>query len=195
MNFVQSLWDNHRAKIGLSVFCVLVALFDTFAKSLSIVAATALSIAIVPWVVSFIEKLSLPGGFELVLAKAEQRLDAAANVPDQKDIDAFKYLSGNDPNMAIALLRIQIERRLREIAEHVMIEPESRGRPRSLRMLADELAKQGAITTDALALIHDLMPVMNEAVHGTHLNAGASTFALEYGPKILAMLRLPDTPN
>jgi hypothetical protein len=190
--YLKSLWDNHRAKIALSAFCVLVALFDTFAKSLSIIAAAALSIAIVPWVVTFIEKLSLPGGFELVMTKAANRVDAAHTVPDEKDIDAFKYLSGNDPNMAIALLRIQIERRLREIAEHVMIEPDSRGRPRTLRTLAEELAKQGAISKDALALIYDLMPVMNEAVHGTQLNADASTFALEYGPKILAMLRLPN---
>lgn len=194
MNFLKSLWYNHRAKIALSIFCVLVALFDTFLKSLSIIAAGALSVAIVPWVVGLIEKLSMPGGFELIFAKAEQRLNASPNLPDEKDTDAFKYLSGNDPNMAIALLRIQIERRLREIAEHVMIEPKPGNRIRTLQSLAEDLAKQGAVSTDALVLLKDLMPVMNEAVHGASLNAEAATFALEYGPRILAMLRMPSVP-
>ena len=48
----------------------------------------------------------MPGGFEVVIAKAEQRLDDAAPVPNKDEIDAFSYLSGSDPNAAIAFLRI-----------------------------------------------------------------------------------------
>lgn len=192
MSIFKSLWYDHRAKIALSSFCFLVAIFDTFAKSLSIVAAVALSLAIVPWVVSFIEKLTLPGGIEVVLSRAASRVDAAHTVPDQQDIDAFKYLSGNDPNMAIALLRIQIERRIREIAESLSIARDPRSRSGSLGSLVNELTALKAISPEASALIRDLMPVLNEAVHGVRLSADASVFALEYGPKILAMLKLPN---
>ncbi len=188
-NLFEAFWKNNRAKLGFSIFCLLVAIFDTFFKALSPIAAGALSIAIVPWVISFIEKVSAPGGFEIVFAKAERQIDAAKTEPDQEDINAFKYIEGSAPNLAIALLRVQIERRLREIAEDVQIESSPRGRPRTLRALAEALAREGAISNEAVNLINDLNPVMNEAVHGGQLQPNASNFALEYGPKILSMLK------
>ena len=189
--FFSSFWASHQAKVALTAFCILVALFDTFWKSLSIIAASALALAIVPWVVGLIEKLSMPGGFELVLAKAGQKLEDTAPQPNAQEIDAFRYLSGTDPNAAIAYLRIQIERRLREIADEVGFVKDL-WKPQSMRMLTEELYRREAISSDAAALIRDLSPVMNEAAHGIHLNDNAATFALEYGPRIMSMLRTPN---
>lgn len=188
MNRFPTFWGNYKAKLSLSIFCVAVAVFDTFFKTLSPIAAGALAIALVPWVLGFIEKLSAPGGFEIIFAKAEKQIDAAHVEPDADQIAAFKYLENLDPNLAIAQLRVQIERRLRQLAEDVMISPDPRGRPRTLRSLAEALAAQGAITHEAVSLISDLTPVMNEAVHGIELQENATEFALEYGPRILAML-------
>ena len=185
---LKSFWRDHRAKAALSAFCILVALFDTFWKAISPIAAGAFALAILPWVLGIIEKVTAPGGIEIVFAKVGRQLDAVKAVPDEKDIDAFQYFEGSDPNLAIAMLRVQIERRLREIAEEIMLGPDLRGRPRALRELARDLAKQGAISQEAVTLINDLMPVMNEAVHGVALHSNASDFALSYGPKILALL-------
>ncbi len=189
--FLTAFWDSHQAKVALTAFCILVAIFDTFWKSLSIIAACALALGVVPWVVGIIEKLDMPGGFGVVFRNAEKRLDATPTVPEQKDIDAFSYLSGSDPNAAIAYLRIQIERTLRKSYEELGLEATSR-RPPTIRTMAEELWKRGAITHDAVALISDLSPVMNQAAHGIHLSDEATVFALEYGPRILSLLRTPD---
>lgn len=175
--------------MALSIFCIAIAGFDTFFKTLSPIAAGALAIAILPWVLGIIERISAPGGFEIVFAKAERQLNASQATPDEADVAAFKYFGSSDPNLAIAMLRVQIERRLREIAEDVMLSPDPHGRPRMLRSLAEDLAQQGAISNEANALLKDLMPVMNEAVHGVELQSNALEFALGYGPKILAMLK------
>jgi len=171
----------------------LIALFDTFWKALSPIAAGALAIAVTPWVIQLIERISAPGGFEVVFSKAEQQLQAANTVPDAEDIAAFKYFESRDPNLAIAMLRVQIERRLRIIAEDVMLEPDPRGRPRALRELTDALGERGAISKEAVTLLRDLMPVMNEAVHGVEVGSRGAEFALNYGPQMLSLLRTPET--
>lgn len=192
MGRIAAIWRSHWAKVSLSVFCIAIAVFDTFWQALSPIAAGALAIAVVPWVVGLIERISAPGGFEVVFSKAERQLDASNATPDEEDIEAFKYFEGTDPNYAIALLRVQVERRLRLIAEEVMLGPDPRGRPRTIRSLADALAQQGAIPKEAVSLLNDLIPVMNEAVHGVALQSNATEFALSYGPKILAMLKTGD---
>ncbi|WP_340107934.1 hypothetical protein [Pikeienuella sp. HZG-20] len=189
IEIVTSVWRSHKAKLALSIFCVAVASFDTFWKTLSPVAAGALAVAIVPWMLGIIERISAPGGFEVVLAKAERQLDASGTAPDEDDLNAFKYFEGSDPNLAIAMLRVQVERRLREIAEEVMLSPNTRGGVPTLRHLTEDLAKEGAIPKEAAVLLNNLMPVMNAAVHGVELQPNASDFALTYGPKILAMLK------
>lgn len=166
LQFFRSIWVSYKFKLALTVFCVAVAVFDTFWKQLSPIAAGALALAIVPWVLGIIEKITAPGGFEIVFAKVESQLNADQSTPDEDDIDAFKYFEGSDPNLAIAMLRVQIERRLRQLAEDVMLAPDPRGRPRTLRSLSEDLAKLGAIPDEATYLIRDLMPVMDAAVHG-----------------------------
>ncbi|NVK20523.1 MAG: hypothetical protein HWE30_17650 [Methylocystaceae bacterium] len=167
----------------------MIAVFDTFWKSISPIAAGALAIAVTPWVIQLIERISAPGGFEVVFSKAEKQLQEAEVTPDAEDIDAFSYFESNDPNLAIAMLRVQVERRLRQIAEEVMLEQEPRGRPRTLRSLVDALGERGAIPKEAVVLLRDLMPVMNEAVHGVEVGSRGTEFALSYGPRILSLLR------
>ncbi|WP_044043694.1 hypothetical protein [Octadecabacter antarcticus] len=168
--------------MALSVFCVVVAFFDTFGKEIPPIAAGALAVAIVPWALGIIEKISAPGGLEIVFSKVERKLDASNTTPDEEDVNAFMYFEGNDPNLAIAMLRVQVERRLRQIAEDVMLGPSVRGRPHSLRSLAEELSKQGAIPEEAMSLLMDLMPVMNQAVHGVSLQSNASERLIPFAP-------------
>lgn len=187
INSLKSLWESGSAKISLSVFCIAVALFDTFFKSLSLIAAGALAIAVVPWVLQFIEKISAPGGFEIVFAKVKQQLDDNETALEREDIEAFEHFASDDPNLSIALLRVEIERRLRRLGEEHL--SENQLKRKSLRALTEELQKSRIISNEAAALIRDLMPVMNEAVHGRPLRSDAADFAREYGPRVLAQIR------
>ena len=76
-----ALWKSYRLKLWLSIFCVAVAVFDTTVISLSPVAAGALFIAIVPWVLGYIERVAVPGGFEIVLKDTERKLDQSNALP------------------------------------------------------------------------------------------------------------------
>lgn len=191
LDSLKSYWQNHKIKLGLSIFCVGVATFDTFFKALSPIAGAALSIAIVPWVIDFIEKISAPGGFEIVFKNAAQQLRETETNPDVDDLNAFQYVKTDDPNLAIAVLRIEIEKRLRQIAEDVGVGDSEENRRTPLSMLTEKLRKDRAISAEAASLIRDLMPAMNQAVHGVTLQKDATEFALEYGPKILSLLKVP----
>ena len=182
-----ALWKSYRLKLWLSIFCIAVAVFDTTVISLSPVAAGALFIAIVPWVLGYIERVAVPGGFEIVLKDAERKLDQSNALPDTEDLEAFEHFKSDDPNLAIALLRVEIERRLRKKALDVL--PDSSKHPKSLRALTEELRINNVITNDAAALLFDLLPIMNEAVHGISLRRDATEFTIKYGPKLLAQLR------
>ena len=183
---LKALWVNHRLKLAMSIFCIAVALFDTFFQTLSLIAAGALSIAVLPWVMGLIERVTAPGGFEIVFADAKRKLDQTETRPDAEDAQVFEYFKTDDPNLAVALLRVEIERRLRRIAEQVF--SDSVKPRRGLKPLMEELREQGAISNDAAALILDLLPVMNQAVHGIHLRPDVTEFAIRYGPRILARI-------
>lgn len=185
----MALWKSYRLKLWLSIFCVGVALIDTVVIPLSPVAAGALFIAIVPWVLSYIEKVTVPGGFEIVLKDASRKLDQSDAFPEKEDFEAFEHFKSDDPNLAIALLRVEVERRLRKIAQDTM--PDSSKHPKSLGSLTEELRSSGTISNEVAALIFDLLPVMNEAVHGINLRPDVSEFTIKYGPKLLAQLKQP----
>ena len=184
---LKALWVNHRLKLALSLFCIAVAFFDTFFQTLSLVAAGALSIAVLPWVMGLIERVTAPGGFEIVFADAKRKLDQTEAHPDAEDAQAFEYFKTDDPNLAVALLRVEIERRLRRMADQVF--SDTKKRRLGLRSLTEDLRARGAISNDAAAVILDLMPVMNEAVHGIYLRPDVTDFAIRYGPRILAQLK------
>lgn len=177
------------AKLFLSILFVAIAAFDTFWQSLSPIAATALALSVAPWIYGLIEKIVMPDGTEVFLKEAEQRLEELPEQPNQKDIEAFKYFESNDPNLALAMLRVQIERRMREMAEEVMLRPSSNGKPYSFQSLASALAKEDQITPATLRMIRDLTPLMNDAVHGVDIPETAIELTRKLGPRLLANLR------
>lgn len=182
----QFFWKNSRLKIALSTICIIVALIDTFIEALSPIAAGALAFAIVPWVLDYIEKISAPGGFGIVFTKAKNQLDQSDVVVAQEDAEVFTNYVSDDPNLSIALMRVEIERKLRRLSK--FLPPDEKRNSRSLTTLTKSLKEAGIISDEASSLISDLAPVMNEAVHGITLQEDASDFAKEYGPKVLALL-------
>ena len=80
-----------------------------------------IAIAVLPWLSSLIESVELPGGFKIKL----QNLQAAASkvtggVPateGAKPTASYLRLKEDDPNLALAGLRIEIETRLRALAQ------------------------------------------------------------------------------
>jgi hypothetical protein len=179
--FVRQHW-----KIALSVTFVLIATIDTFVTSISTIAATFLGLAALPWLLGLFEKITLPGGIELNLRELEQRLDENKAVIHDADREAFEFLKTNDPNLAMAALRIEIEKRLRKIAHSRRLTSDSarKGIPQLLEMLKNE----GAVGGEVVSMILDMLPAMNAAAHGVELPTTSDEWVSRNGPKLLSLL-------
>ena len=119
-DWLKSIRVRGRYKEILFVYCIAVAAFDTWIQNLTIISASALALAVLPWIVDAVEKISVPGGFELVLNRAEQRIQelpvpAPEARPPQRHV--FLDVYEDDPQLALAGLRIEIEKRLRRLAD------------------------------------------------------------------------------
>ena len=109
---------------------------------------------------------------------------AAPNDRQGRHVYAFEAVGGDDPNIVLAGLRIELERRLRAIAESRGV-AEAR---RPLRRVIDDLARWGIIERDEASAIADLLPLLNRAAHGATVDRAALQWALDFGPPLLDAL-------
>ena len=157
-------------------------------------------IAVVPWLAPLFRSLELPGGWKVefrdlqkVAAKADDagllaRPSAAAHAahgaagsaPDY----AFQSVADRDPNLALAGLRIELEKRLVDLCRRHGVGTTMQGMGRLLR----ELAKIGVLNADEEAVLADLVQMLNAAVHGAEVDPRATEWAMDVGPQLILAL-------
>lgn len=148
-----------------------------------------LVVAVLPWVAVLFESLELPGGWKIAfrdLERVAQALPAEVN-GTQADADSqpsYLLVQGLDPELALVGLRIEIERRLQELAVYADI-PE-RGRPMSARVLLRELHDH--IPANMRAALDETLAAGNAAAHGATLPDGQKDFAFAEGRRLLQWL-------
>lgn len=159
---------------------------------------TLVGVAVIPWLAPLFKAVELPGGVKVEFAeleKAEKKavssglIELAAPPPALKS--AAPELVTSDPNLALASLRIEIERRLRRIAQRNGV-PERRV---GVSGLVRELSRRDLLNSQQLATLNDLLPSLNSAVHGAQVDPRASEWAATIGPQILAALDLPSSAD
>ena len=147
----------------------------------------------VPWFAPFLKSVELFGAkletrdLEETEKKAEDSGLVEVDKEPQKQkrhIYAFESVVGNDPNLVLAGLRIEIESRLREIAKNRSIKADNI----PLKKLTRELIEKEILSADEAASIKDLLPLLNRAVHGASVDKRAADWALEFGPRLLDAL-------
>ena len=114
-------------------------------------------------------------------AKAEKAGLLAAPVAKREE-PLFVSLAEEDPNLALAALRIEIEKRLRAIAASQGIREDARG----LISLIRGLRKVEAISSQDESVIRDLIGLLNNAVHGAEVDERSAEWAIDVGPELLA---------
>jgi len=146
---------------------------------------------LVPWLAPVFKSLEFPGGWKVefqelqkVAVRAEQAgLLAAKDVAPQPEY-TFQRVAEHDPNLALAGLRIEIEKRLVALAETHGVGVQGRGLGQLLRILA-----QRQILTDGeRSVLSDLTELLNSAVHGATVDDRAAEWAMDVGPLILKAL-------
>jgi hypothetical protein len=185
-----------RTQLVISLVALLVALAHLLFPTLAIDGITVmlLAIAVIPWLGPLFKAIELPGGLKVEyqdLLKAERKaeeaglLAPAAKSPGQpRHVYAFESVAENDPNLALVGLRIEIESRLRDIAESKGIKSENKSAGRLLR----ELRERGYLSQSESSVIADLLPLLNRAAHGALVDERGSQWALDSGTRILQAL-------
>lgn len=111
---------------------------------------------------------------------------AAAEKATRKErhIYAFESVAGDDPNLALAGLRIELESKLKEIAEARSIEVARKG----IRPLIHQLKNRDVLNQREVSALEDLLPLLNGAAHGAETDPRAADWAMDVGPRLLAAL-------
>jgi hypothetical protein len=150
---------------------------------------TLLAIAIAPWLGTMFESLEFPGGWKVkyrdLKETAEKAKEAGLLAPAaEPTTPAYLRVAEQDPNLALAGLRIEIEKRLRKIAENKGIDAHRLSMTQLLRRLSDAQA----ITAPAKSVLSDMTSLLNEAAHGARVEPRAADWAMDVGPQILSAL-------
>jgi len=145
---------------------------------------------LLPWLSSLVKSMDFPGGWKIefqdVSNAGSKVTSAAARVSGlrrAKPAGKLASLLPLDSNLALVDLRVQIERRLRDVAEANNM-PSSK----PLSMLLRSMGEQEILPSEALSGLTDLISLGNKAAHGAKVEPGVATWAAEQGPLVLGVL-------
>ena len=184
-----------KTKIAISIICVILGVAHLIWPDVKVDLATLvlLVVAILPWLADVIRSVELPGGFKIELQDVKAATEKVtggkvtsqpAQPPMGGDIQFLREIAGSDPNLALVGLRIEIERRLAQLAELAQI-PATR---RSAGVLLRDLMAREQIDRQTAAGLGDLIALGNQAAHGAEVSSTAAAWALDTSPLILEML-------
>lgn len=179
----------------LSVLAVSAAVAHAFLPAIIVDTVTAylLAIAVLPWLGLFFRSVELPGGVKLeyqdlkeVEIKARDAGLISTSTEGARPSDAvYERIATEDPNLALAGLRIEVERELVALAARHGVTA-SRVSP---NVIAGELTKMQVLPIGAQSALSDLLPLLNKAVHGAKVEQKSVEWALTTGSQIIAALR------
>ena len=177
----------------ISISATIIALIHITFPNLMIdsITLTLIVIAIIPWLAPLLKSIELPGGTKIELRDLEKVEEKAKEVglitkePKQEKTKKyfFQDISYEDPQLALANLRIEIEKRLRKIAELKQISLNRKGFGELLRVLSEN----NLLSQEERSVLLDLVGLLNKAVHSEIGSVDYRTvqWALDIGPEIL----------
>jgi hypothetical protein len=161
------------------------------------IALGLLAIAVIPWLSPLFKSIELPGGMKIEYQELEKAGESASNAglvapnvpPTTPPLApraryAFEDAVALDPNMALAGLRIEIERRLKELANASGGLPRIGGSGALLHTLRDREVLSG----EAFGALRDITALLNTAVHGAIVTPRAVNWVMDIGPGLLEQL-------
>jgi hypothetical protein len=155
-------------------------------------------IAFIPWLREIIQSIELPGGVKVELREFQKVTKEAESaglietggllgktVTNAKTPKySFQLVANEDPKLALAGLRIEIEKRLDDIAERHELNISRKG----IKSLLMTLTENNLLTVKEKMVLDDLVGLLNNAVHAKDVDNDAALWALDIGPQILRSL-------
>jgi hypothetical protein len=183
-----------RLQYIISVTCTVLIIVHILFPALSFDAVTLglIILAVIPWLAPIFKSIEMPGGWKVEfqeLLRTEKKADAVgllASVKSETSKDEYTYqlIQKSEPNLALAGLRLEIETRLRRIAEANNILDENQ----TASLLVKKLVNEKIFEKNEGQVIQELLRLLNAAVHGAHVDQLSVEWATEIGPRILHAL-------
>jgi hypothetical protein len=149
-----------------------------------------LGMCFIPWLGTIFKSIELPGGMKFEyqsLRKIEQEVQKFGLLKsDDKQISDPTYLAliEQNPNLALAALRIDIERKLRAIAG---VDPET-GPFQSLHQIVNDMQSSGLLTPIQESSLISILSILNSAVHGKNITSSSAYEVMGLGQRLLNSL-------
>lgn len=181
-----------KVQVVISCVAFAIATLHMVWPSLNIDSITIalLIVAVLPWFGQLFKSLEFPGGWKVEFkefAQAERKANAAGLLSGQVNPEiqySYQLVADEDANLALAGLRIEIEKRLVRIACSYGLNYENSSAGRLLRLLA----KENVLNRQEQSVLSDMMGLLNSAVHGAQIDNRTADWVMEVGPKLLASL-------
>lgn len=205
--YLGSLNKKAFIQVGISIisFSIIFVHFLWPMLTIDVATISLFIISILPWIIPFLKSLELPGGYKLefnnelkeVTQKAEEAglLSKEANlltkeaslhpIDESEPKYSFLQVAETDPNLALAGLRLEIEKRLKEIAKSRDIRLK---KPSVVGSVLEALSREGVLSREEKSVIHELIDLLNQAVHGTEVDKISARWAISTGLGILNAL-------
>jgi len=187
-------------KIVISLVTVILAVVHILCPKINIdiITIVLIALAIIPWLEPLFKSVELPGGLKFEfqdLQKVETDAKKAGLIKTEETkqqmevlknftIYPFVEIARQNPNLALASLRIEIEKRLRELAAKYEIETTKY----SIINLIKALSEKEILTKDETSSLKDMIDTLNRGVHGEDIDIRTSEWVIKNGPKIIDSL-------
>ena len=97
---------------------------------------------------------------------------------------SFQVVANQDANLALAGLRIEIEKRLNRLADSADIKRTTTG----IRGLLNSLSDRELLSREERSVLLDMIGLLNSAAHGARADQQHAQWVLDVGPRLLATL-------
>jgi len=147
-----------------------------------------LGLALLPWLSSILKSVEFPGGGKIELRDVQNAVSKATEEASDAAIGRAGIYADEmppdiDPDLALVGLRIEIERRVRRLANKAGVESQ-----KSLARTIRTLQKEGVLASASVSGLQELVVFGNQAAHGKAVDREAAEWARDYGPQVLAAL-------
>lgn len=165
---------------------------------------------VLPWLSALVKSAEFPGGWKVEFQELKDASDkvtegatgttrrpgASNTLMPEKAPEGYLAVATQDPNLALVALRIEIEKRVRKIADQ-----EGVGGNQDKVVLSQVillLHRMGIFDNSTVEGLQEIISAGNRAAHGAQVDAKAVDWALTYGQRVLALLDAriqPDPPK
>lgn len=191
-----------KTQIFITISAILVGLTHLLFPDLKIDAIfiTLIIVAIIPWLEPLLKSVELPGGLKVEfqdLKKIEDEAKKAGLIKPETEnsqkepstnvnSETYSFIEIAEKNQELALVgfRIEVEKRLRNLADKYSIESNKF----SITKLIDALNNKEIITNAETKSLKDIIHTLNYAAHGMDYDIRNANWVIENGPKILESL-------